>query len=315
MELDGLAEFENQVKTADGQKIEKPKTAIVMELFEEFPKTWFSHYEIREQTGLQADNIRAILQKKRNAGILITDGKKHRLKPPSRVVDPFKISANAFDLKFPLSVHDFAVISQGDVAIVSGWKNCGKTAFLMDTALLNSEMGVNANFIFTENVRKVGRRYLQWGYTEDDIKKRITFVDCRDRDYASIIERDCLNIIDYYNPPGGEYHRTAADIENMAKDLGAGVLIIGIQHARNAEMPRGGELSQELSQLTIVLSEVETIRTGELEGRKVGRAKILTIKEPGTRKGGEGRVCQYEVSQSGGRLSQVDNWDYPKGDK
>lgn len=315
--VDYMAAVEEQIREADGQKpeVKKPKAVIVMGLFEEFPTTWFSHYEIREQTGLQADDVRYVLRKKRDAGLLITDGKKHRLKPPSRIVDPFEIMAGAFDLKFPLDVHDLAIISQGDVVIVAGWKNCGKTAFLMDTAWLNSERGVNVNFIFTENVKKIGRRYLQWGYSENDIKKRITFIDCRDRDYTNIIEKDSLNILDYYNPPNGEYHRTAADIENMAKGLGKGVLIIGIQHARQAAMPRGGELSQELSQLTVVLSEVENVRTGELNGRKTGRARILTIKEPGTRKGGEGMTCQYEISQIGGRLSLVDHWDYPKGGK
>lgn len=311
--IDYMAAFEEQVREADGQKPEKkPKAVIVMELFEEFPATWFSHHEIREQTGLEADDVRNILRKKRDAGLLITDGKKHRLKPASRIVDPFEIMAGAFDLKFPLNIHDLAVISQGDVVCVSGWKNCGKTAFLMDTALLNSERGINVNFIFTENVKKIGRRYLQWGYSEDEIKRRIQFINCRDRDYTSVIEKDCLNILDYYNPPSGEYHRTAADIENMARDLGKGVLIFGIQHARNAAMPRGNELSQELSQLTVVLSEVETIRTGEMNGRKTGRARILTIKEPGSIKGGEGMACQYEISQIGGRLSMVDQWNYPK---
>ena len=77
-------------------------------------------------------------------------------------------------------------------------------------------------------------------------------------------------------------------------------------------MPRGGELSQELSQLTVVLSEVEIIHTGAIADRKVGKARILTIKEPGVRKGGEGKVCQYEVTEKGGRLVQVGQWDYPK---
>lgn len=290
----------------------KPKTAQVMEIFEEFPSVWFSNWEIRDRTGLQADDIRNILRKKKEAGLLISDGKKHRLAPPSRIVNPFKIMADAYAIEFPLNIHGHAIISVGDVVIISGWKNCGKTAFLMDTGIMNAKRGLTVNYIVTENVTKIGRRYLQWGYTQDEILEHITFRDCRDRDYTSIIEPDSLNILDYYNPASGEYHRTAAEIEDMARQLRKGVLVLGIQHARGQIMPRGGELSQELSQLTVLLSEVETIRTGEMDSRKVGKAKILTIKEPGTIKGSEGKVCQYEVTQRGGRLAQVDSWDYPR---
>lgn len=292
-------------------ELKKPKATLVMEYFEEFPSAWFSNFEVRDATGLSPDDVRNILRKKREAGLLITDGKKHRLTPPSRIVDPFEVMSDAFELEFPLSLHDYAIISKGDVAVVSGWKNCGKTAFLMDTALLNSMRGLAVNYCVTENVAKIGRRYLQWGYTAEEIRERITFRDCRDRDYINIIKCDCLNILDYYNPSNGEYARTATDIEAMAKNLGSGVLIIGIQHAEGALMPRGKELSQELSQMSVVLSNVEAIR-GELEGRKVGKARILTVKEPGVKKGAEGKVCRYEVSAIGGRLRQMDAWDYPK---
>ncbi|MDD4195857.1 MAG: hypothetical protein PHT96_05520 [Syntrophorhabdaceae bacterium] len=290
----------------------KPKTAQVMEVFEEHPGVWFSTWEIRDRTGLPADDIRNILRKKKEAAIIISDGKKYKLAPASRIVNPFKIMANSYSIEFPLNIHGHAIISVGDVVIISGWKNCGKTAFLMDVGIINAKRGLTVNYIVTENVQKIGRRYLQWGYTQEEILERITFRDCRDRDYTSIIEPDSLNILDYYNPASGEYHKTAAEIEGMARQLKNGVLVLGIQHARGQAMPRGGELSQELSQLTVLLSEVEAIRTGEMDSRKVGKAKILTIKEPGTIKGGEGKVCQYEVTQHGGRLAQVDSWDYPR---
>lgn len=290
----------------------KPKVEMVMEIFEEFPSTWFSNWEIRDRTALSADDVRDILRRKRDSGKLISDGKRHRLAPPSRIVDPFQVMANQFEVEFPLSIHDFAIISQGDVAVIAGWKNCGKTSFLMDTAIRNSKNGLEVNYIVTENVTKIGRRFLQWGYKKEEILEHITFRDCRDRDYSGIVQPDRLNVLDYYNPPSGEYHRTAADIEDMARYLKTGILILGIQHARGQALPRGGELSQELSQLTVLLSEVETIRTGEMDSRKVGKAKILTIKEPGTFKGGEGKVCQFEVTQRGGRLAQVDTWEYPK---
>jgi hypothetical protein len=280
----------------------KPKTAQVMEIFEEFPSVWFSNWEIRDRTGLLADDIRNILRKKKEAGLLISDGKKHKLAPASRIVNPFKIMADAYVIELPLNIHCHAIISVGDVVIVSGWKNCGKTGFLMDVGIINAKRGLTVNYIVTENVQKIGRRYLQWGYTQEEILERITFRDCRDRDYTSIIEPDALNILDYYNPANGEYHRTAVEIEAMARQLRNGVLVLGIQHARGQSMPRGGELSQELSQLTVLLSEVEVIRTGEMDNRKVGKAKILTIKEPGTIKGAKVRFVSTR------RHSAADDW-------
>lgn len=299
-------------ESSEGKK--QQRTELIMSLFEEFPSSFFSNNEIRDATGLAAPDVRDVLRKKREQGVLIFDGntKKHRLTPPSRIVDPFAVMAGAFDLEFPLGVHEYAVVSQGDVVIISGEKNSGKTGYLMDTAIINSKKGMQVNFLFTENVQKIGKRYIQWGYTVEEIKERIVFRDIRDRDYTSIIQRDCLNVLDYYNPQEGEYFRTAADIERMAKALGGGVLVIGIQQPHGKDVPRGGELANELSQLTISLSDTKTIHAGVVEDRKVGKAKITIIKEPGMRKGGEGRVCEYEVTSEGGRLERVGVWEYPK---
>ena len=75
----------------------------------------------------------------------------------------------------------------------------------------------------------------------------------------------CINILDYYNPSDGDYTKIAKEIEMMAKRLDSGIIIIGIQKKKGAELARGGELSEELSQLSIHLQDEDKINN-EREG-------------------------------------------------
>jgi ABC-type lipoprotein export system ATPase subunit len=59
-----------------------------------------------------------------------------------------------------LNIGEYARVSQGDLVIIAGEKNSGKTAFLMEVGLLNLHRE-KINYIVTENIRKLGERFLR----------------------------------------------------------------------------------------------------------------------------------------------------------
>ena len=262
--------------------------------------------EIATLLGINNNSIRMHLKQLYDKGHIRKEGKKYYVPCKVEKVDPFSISAKAFNIQFPFGIHDFSRIAQGDVVLISGTKNSGKSAFLAETALLNMSK-TKINYIFTENVRKIGERFVKWGYTPEHIMDRTEFIDARSRIYDSVVDPNALNILDYYNPAEGEYNKVAVDIEKMSKMLNKGVLIIGIQQREDQPFARGGALSEELAQLVVTLKQED--KSG---GNRINRITLKMIKEEAHRPGGEGKSCQYTFSDhaSGSRPQQMGEWEW-----
>lgn len=261
--------------------------------------------EIQSELGIQG-NVYQELKRLVDRGQIITEDKKYFVPGIAKEVDPFEVCAKSFNILFPFGISDFSRIAQGDVVLVAGTKNSGKSAFLAETAIINMKQ-TKIRYIITENVRKIGERFLKWGFDADTIRSRMTFLDARARRYDSVIDPDALNILDYYNPAEGEYSKVAVDIENMARRLDTGVLVMGIQQRADQDFARGGALSEELAQLVIQLRQED--KTGE---NRINRVVMKMIKEEAHRHGGEGKSCQYTFSNhaSGSRPQMIGDWEW-----
>jgi len=261
--------------------------------------------EIQSELGMQG-NVYQELKRLVDRGLICTEDKKYFVPGTAKEVDPFEVCAKSFNILFPFGISDFSRIAQGDVVLVAGTKNSGKSAFLAETALMNMRQ-TKIRYIITENVRKIGERFLKWGFDADTIRERMTFLDARSRRYDSVIDPDALNILDYYNPAEGEYAKVAVDIENMARRLDTGVIVLGIQQRADQDFARGGALSEELAQLVIQLKQED--KNGE---NRINRVTMKMIKEEASRRGGEGKSCQYTFSdhRTGSRPQQMGEWEW-----
>lgn len=308
-----MDEFEKQIREADGQKIEMVLTEEekILTFLDEQRGVKFKPRDIAHLTNIKPNTVYTSLVRLLKKGRIRQNDKNYYVPLPAKKVNPFQMSANAFDLALPLEIGDFAKVSQGDMVIIAGEKSSGKSGILGETAILNMSR-IHINYIVTENIRKIAQRFIQWGYTEDEIMRHMSFIEARSRNYDNVIEPDSLNILDYYNPKDGDFTKVAKELEAMASQLSTGILIVGIQKATGAAYARGGELSNELSQLTIVLEVVDY--QGD---ERIARARMQIVKEDGRRSGGEGKVCEYTFTpkSQGSRIVQTGTWDWPKRKK
>jgi hypothetical protein len=305
-ELDYLSEFESQI--CGGVPTEEEK---VFEFLSQQQGIKYKPKDISHLTGIKPNTVYGSLIRLLDKKKISRDGQNYYVPLPAKEVNPFALAADSFDVIFPLEVGSFARVSQGDLVVISGEKSSGKSCFLGETALLNRHR-IHINYIVTENIRKIAKRFILWGYSEVDILRHMTFIEARARNYDNVIKPDSLNILDYYNPKDGDFTKVAKELESMASQLDSGILVVGIQKAKGSLYARGGELSNELSQLTVVLSIVDY-----LGDERIAQALLQIVKEDGTQMGGEGKICEYGFTprSQGSRIVQTGSWDWPKRKK
>jgi hypothetical protein len=305
-EINYLSEFETQIRGVSTTEEEK-----VLEFLNQQPGVRYKPKDIAQNTDIKTNTVYTSLVRLLEKNKIVRSDKNYYVPLPAKEVNPFELIADNFDVKLPLEIADFARVSQGDLVVISGEKSSGKSCFLGETALLNRNQ-IHINYIVTENVRKIAKRFLLWGYSETDIRQHMTFIEARARNYDNVIKPDSLNILDYYNPKDGDFTKVAKELESMASQLESGILVVGIQKATNAPYARGGELSNELSQLTVVLSIVDY--HGD---ERIAQAMMQIVKEDGARSGGEGKVCEYGFTprSQGSKIVQTGSWDWPKRKK
>lgn len=307
-----FASFEEQLEDHSDERKRLPtEEERVLEFLTEQRGEKFKPRDISHLTEIKPNTVYTSLMRLLKKGNIFQAGKAYYVPLPAREVNPFQMAAAAFDLKMPLGIHDLARMSEGDMGIIAGEKSAGKSAMLGETAILN--MGrIHINYIVTENIRKIAHRFIQWGYKEKEIMQNMTFVEARARNYDNVIRPDSLNLLDYYNPKDGDYTKVAKELEGMASQLNSGLLIVGIQKAKGVPYARGGELSNELSQLTVGLEVIDY-----LGDERIALATLQIVKEDGVRPGGEGKTCKYSFSpkSQGSRIVQVGGWEWPKAKK
>lgn len=195
--------------------------------------------------------------------------KEGRLKPTGRKAAEYYIvsqdheiqdwkNANTEEatLTLPLGMHEAVKLVPGSLIIFSGVTNTGKTAFCMNIARLNCHNGTV--------------RYLTSEIEQDEFRNRVDAycqnnndnVDHWDveliakfnpRVLPDLINPTGLNIIDYLEPPNGDYTQIVPLITDIHHVLKGGICIIAIQKKDNDQYGSGGQFVRNKSHLFCTL--------------------------------------------------------------
>jgi len=152
----------------------------------------------------------------------------------------------ALDIKLPFDIHDLVEIYPKNILVIAGTSNSGKTAYLL-------------NFI-RDNMHNWPVHYFTSELSEQELKKRIekfgddinlwTFhAHERNGNFDSVVVPEAINIIDYLEPPVGEYYAIGVQISAIHSRLTTGIAFIAIQKKKGAELGRGAEFSEERARL------------------------------------------------------------------
>lgn len=166
---------------------------------------------------------------------------------------------NGTDL--PLFFSKEIVIREGDLILISGFTNKGKTLLCVSFAGENIKskpvlMGNEYTTVDGEpSPRFLNRidemKWVEWADAEGNDNFVLLPVM---QDYAEHIRRDKLNIIDWINLPG-EYYMISPVLEGIKRELGKGIGIVSLQKNPGVEYGRGGNPSKDFADCELLLDK------------------------------------------------------------
>jgi len=184
-----------------------------------------------------------------------TRGVYRRVEKDASVIDLDSATGECLPILFPLGLENLYNPMGKNIIIVAGESDSGKTAFLLNMAVMNagtiqtrylsSEMGV-------EELRSRVDKFDE--YTLDDWRK----IDFRERsaNFADLILPDGLNIVDFLEVHN-EFYLVGQYIKEIYDKLNNGIAVIAIQKDKGKELGRGASLSLEKARLYLSMGRGE----------------------------------------------------------
>src|SRR3990167_362245 len=168
-----------------------------------------------------------------------------------------------FETMMEMKFAEDLIIREGDLILISGRSNYGKTKMCMSFAGENIDSNpVLMGNEYTTLENKPSPRFLNrlknmdWiKWQDNDGKQNFTLLPVRS-DYAEHIVKDKNNIIDWINIDTGEHYMIGTIMESIKRELGKGIGIIAIQKAEGADSGRGGQFTKDFADVEILLDKM-----------------------------------------------------------
>jgi Ni2+-binding GTPase involved in maturation of urease and hydrogenase len=210
-----------------------------------------------------------------------------------------------YPVKLPLDLNSIAEVSQGNIILVAGEFNAGKTSFLLN--------------ILKDNKNKLPIRYITSEMSKSEFKKRfatfglplkfwmqdeMTEYVKKSSDFHTAIKPNALNIVDYMEFKDSDYTKGAEYLTNIHDALQTGIAIVAIQKKEGTRMPRSGDLVIEKPRLAISIAKINSQNE-----RPEGYCEVLKCKMPKVGKV-DGKKCRFEISNQGSKFITLNDWGY-----
>jgi hypothetical protein len=261
---------------------------------------WFETPELDRDLGITTvtdkNNRRVIMFR------LLTDGiieqhakiaKQFRFINKTLAIINFKTASGSgvLPLKWPLQIEEYVNLFPGNLVVVAGATNAGKTALLLNVVYLNHQQFPMPIYYFCSEMGDVelkerleqfdGMSIEEWNFKAID----------RSTDFADVIVPDCLNIVDYLELTE-DLWAINTHLTNITRKLGSGLAIVALQKKEGARWGRGQEFSAEKSKLYVSMDKNElTIVKGKNWANKKVNPNNLRV-EFNISKG-----CDFEMTQ------------------
>ena len=162
------------------------------------------------------------------------------------IMDVMNAPTTPFDIKWPLGIEEYALIYPGNVIIIAGETNSGKTSFMINFARLN----MNAHKIRYMN-SEMGESELRINLEKfEDVKLNewpVEWIE-RSENHSDVVIPNGINIIDYIEIYEDHY-KLAGQIAKIHRKLDKGIAIIAIQKPANRDEGVGGSSTKDKCRL------------------------------------------------------------------
>lgn len=155
------------------------------------------------------------------------------------------------DIKFPFGLEKYIRVYGKNIIIIFGSKSAGKTAFLINLALMN--MGkFPINYLNSDMGEEEFRMRLDKGNVDIGEWDRLVELYPCSLYFEDAIKPDYINIVDFLEV-FDEFWRIGEPIQQMASKLNGGILIVAIQKNPNVDLGLGGNRAIEKAKLVLSL--------------------------------------------------------------
>ena len=187
-----------------------------------------------------------------------------------RYVDWKNAKLEVLDLWLPLGIHEAVDVIPGSVIVIAGVQNAGKTAWAMNIAYHNQHRFKTVYFSSEITPQEFNERVRLYNGVEN--WTNVEFAE--DFDMATVedhFDPDGLNILDYLEPPNGDYTMMAKKLTDIHHALNKGIAVVCIQK-KKGDFGAGGEYMKNKPHLYITLDVFYE--------RQYSEARIVKCKKP-----------------------------------
>jgi len=218
--------------------------------------------------------VRTVLNRFKGSLITPATGKAGNwriLNTERKIMDVINVTKAELHLWLPLGLHDLTSIHPGDIIVVTGDPNSGKTALLLRIIKENLALGWNS-FYFNSEMGEYSLRERLDAFGDFPITSDKFTVIERCADFADVLEpsEGNLNVIDFLEV-SDEFYKVGGYLSQIHQKLNGAVAVVAIQKRdRKSDMPLGAQRALEKPRLGLSL--------------RAGNPNVLTILKAKNRK-------------------------------
>jgi len=210
-------------------------------------------------------------------------------------IDFLNAETESTNLWLPFGINELVEIMPGNIILIAGEPNAGKTGFLLN--------------VIRENMRKFKVHYFNSEMGSSELKKRLNNFDDialsewkfkaweRSDNFADVIKpgKDKINIIDFLEIHEN-FYEVGGLLAEIHKKLKGAIAIVALQKNRGVDTGLGGFRSIEKPRLALAMSP--------------GVLKIVKAKNWKTSENPNGKQINFKIA-SGCKLFEQGNWHRP----
>lgn len=202
-------------------------------------------------------------------------------------------SGKPLDIRLPFWLDQHVEILPGDLIVIAGTPNAGKTAIFLDTVAHNMDIWECWYFSTEMGPGAWARRREK---RDPPLEWKFKFVHGFNN-YEDIIKPDCMNFIDYVEQNEGEAYKIPGILAKIQRKLRKGVAFVALQKNQGMEWGIGGQQTKAKPALFL------TIETDYPRGAKMRIVKAKAFKEYNP----NGFCCNFKIIK-GINLLETTGW-------
>jgi len=159
------------------------------------------------------------------------------------------VGDETIDIKYPFEIEQYVETMPGNIIVIAGEQNSGKTAFLLNLIKLNMHKHDVHYFNSEMGSSELKKRIIKFDYPVNDWEFHSWE---RSSNFNDVIKPDSINVIDfleYYD----EFYKAGGYLKQIHDKLKKGIAVIAIQKNKGTDQGLGGARTLEKPRLYLAM--------------------------------------------------------------